>query len=106
MERDQVERFNTPCICDLAHEKEPQGGTELLVVQYCREDADFTNKKITKIGQKMPMLSDFAKKFTKFLGYAVCRGENYGGGKKVFITKNNIREKIFCEIFLFFENIF
>ena len=78
---------------------------ELLVVQYCREDADFNQKKITEIGQKMPKFQNFPnfdKNFSQFLGYTVCLGENYGGEKTSFQTKKNFQEKNFWGNFFIF----
>ena len=83
---------------------------ELLVVQYCQEDADFNKKKITKVRQKNAKIMrfqnfpNFAENFTQFLGYAVCWGENYGGEKS--LKKKNFGKIFFVEFFLFFENIF
>ena len=87
-------------------------GTELLVVQYCQEDADFNKKKDhqdqTKNAKVMRFQNfpNFAENFTQFLGYAVCWGENYWGEKKVYKQEIFLEENFFGEIFLFFENIF
>ena len=75
-------------MCDLAYEKRPQEGMELLVVPYCREDADFNQKnhqdrtKNAKV-MRFQNFPNFAKNFTQFSDYRVCLGENYGE-KKVF----------------------
>ena len=74
-------------ICDPALEKDHIGGIELLVMRF----------------QNFP---NFAKKFTQFSGYGVCWGENYGGGTKFSKQKFVLGKKFFCEISLFFVNIF
>ena len=87
---------------------------ELLVVQYCREDVDFNQKK-SKIGQKIRScevskfrdkfcknfiifrVHKFVKNFTQFLGYTVCLGENMGEKKKS--NNKNFGKKIWGEFF-------
>ena len=85
---------------------------ELLVVQYCREDADFNKKKRSPRSDKNAKVMrfqnfpNFAKNLPNFLGYAVCWGEIYGGEKKFTNRKKFVGKKFDGEIFLFFENIF
>ena len=92
--------------------KETTRGMELLVVQYCQEDADFNKKdhqdqtKNAKV-MRVQNFPNFDENFTQFLTYAVCwceyyiykRGKNFTNYKLSF-------GKIFGGIFLFFENIF
>ena len=47
---------------------------------------------------------NFAKKFSQFLGYTVCVGENYGGEKKVS-NKKKISRKYFWGNFFYFLKI-
>ena len=60
---------------------------ELLVVQYCREDADFNKKnyqdrtKNAKV-KRFQNLPNFAKNFTQFLGYTVLSGCKLWGRKQ------------------------
>ena len=93
--------------CDLAYEKGPQGGMELLVVQYCREDADFNKKKSSRSDKKcqsygVSKFAKFCQNFTQFLGYTVLSGWKLWGRKKVFNKKKFFGKNFFGEIFLFF----
>ena len=62
--------------------RDHKGGTELLVVQYCREDADFNQKnhqdqtKNAKV-MRFQNFPNFTNNFTQFLGYTVGSGENF-----------------------------
>ena len=96
-------------ICDLANEKGPQGGKELLVVQYCQEDADFNTKKSSSRSDKNAKVirfqhfQHFSKNFTQFLGYAVCWGEKYGGEKSL---QKKFRQFFFWRNLFYFSKIY
>ena len=64
---------------------------------------DYQNQTKNAKVVKFQNFRNVAKNFTKFLGTAVCWGENYGGRKKVY---KKILGEIFLGFFLFFENIF
>ena len=96
-------------ICDLANEKGPQGGMELLVVQYCREDADFNKKRSSrsdKIWQscEVSKFPKFCRKFypifrvLQFVGVKIM-----GEKKKVFKQKIYLGENFFGGFFFIFQ---
>ena len=60
--------------------------------------------KITKIRQNCQIyeVSNFDENFTQFLGYAVCWGDNYGGGKK-FTNYKLFSGNFFGEFFFIFR---
>ena len=70
---------NQQNIGELANEKGPQGGMELLVVQYCREDADFNKKDHQDRTKKAKVVrfqhfQNFAENVTQILGYRSLLG--------------------------------
>ena len=81
---------------------------ELLVVQYCQEDADFNKKKIIKIGQKcqsceVSKFPKFCQKFYPIFRVLLFVGVKIMGEKKKVFKQKILGGKNFLGGFFFFR---